>query len=136
MSVSQFRLRTSARGKRNRKRNRRTKEGESSCVMLRCESGGGKTACTTHRDLLAQEVHVFLAVAQALLCGTELVGEELFGFGDWVGEHDVGLAGEGGGLAVILPLLSVCSGLSSGVKVAGNATGDEGKMSEHTPSQR
>jgi hypothetical protein len=104
--------------------------------MLRCESGGGRTACTTHRDLLAQEVHVFLAVAQALLCGTELVGEELFGFGDWVGEHDVGLAGEGGGLAVILPLLSVCSGLSSGVKVAGNATGDEGKMSEHTPSQR
>jgi hypothetical protein len=82
----------------------------------------GRLACT-HRDLLAQEIHVFLAVAQALLCGAELVGEELFGFGDRVGEHDVGLAGEGGGLAVILPLFSVCSGSSSGVKVAWGCDG-------------
>jgi hypothetical protein len=85
-------------------------------------SQGRKTACT-HRDLLAQEIHVFLAVAQALLCGAELVGEELFGFGDWVREHDVGLAGEGWRLAVILPLFSVCSGLSSGVKVAWECNG-------------
>jgi hypothetical protein len=74
-------------------------------VVLRCESGEeGRLACT-HRDLLAQEVHVFLAVAQALLCGAELVGEQLFGFGDWVGEHDVGLAGEGGGLVDVHSLV-------------------------------
>ena len=41
--------------------------------------------------MLAQEVEVFFAVAQALLRGAELVREELFGFGDGVGEHDVGL---------------------------------------------
>jgi hypothetical protein len=57
--------------------------------VLRCESDR-KEACT-HRDLLAQEIHVFLTVAQTLLRGTELVGEKFFGFGDWVGEHDVGL---------------------------------------------
>lgn len=45
----------------------------------------------TYRHLLAQEVEVFFAVAQALLRGAELVCEELFGFGDGVGEHDVGL---------------------------------------------
>ena len=48
----------------------------------------------TYRHLLAQEIEVFLAVAQALLRGAELVCEELFGFGDGVGEHDVGLAKE------------------------------------------
>jgi hypothetical protein len=46
---------------------------------------------TAYRHLLAQEIEVFFAVAQTLLGGAELVCEELFGFGDWVGEHDVGL---------------------------------------------
>ena len=73
--------------------------------------------------MLAQEIHVFLAVAQALLCGAELVGEELFGFGDWVREHDVGLAGEGGGLAMILFPIAVWFVLSSGAEVAWGCNG-------------
>ena len=54
-----------------------------------------------HRDLLAQEIHVFLTVAQTLLCGAEFVGKKLFGLGDRVREHDVGLARESGRLAKI-----------------------------------
>lgn len=57
---------------------------------------------STHRDLLAQEIHVFLAVAQALLRGAEFVGQKLFGFGDWVGEHDVGLMGEREGWRLVM----------------------------------
>jgi len=47
---------------------------------------------TTYRHLLAQEIEVFFAVAQTLFRGAELVCKELFGFGDGVGEHDVGLS--------------------------------------------
>jgi hypothetical protein len=50
-----------------------------------------RSSSQTYRHLLAQEIEVFFAVAQTLLSGAELVCEELFGFGDWVGEHDVGL---------------------------------------------
>lgn len=50
----------------------------------------------TYCDLLPQEIQVLLAVAQALLRCAELVDEQLFRFGDGVGEHDVGLKeGEG-----------------------------------------
>lgn len=45
----------------------------------------------TYGDLLAQEIQVFLAVAQALLRRAEFADQELFRFGDGVGEHDVGL---------------------------------------------
>jgi len=83
--------------------------------------------------LLAQEIHVFLAVAQALLCGTELVGEELFGFGDWVREHDVGLGREGWRLVNIHFLVRF-------VRWRKGSFGMQGvmwaRMFEHTPSQR
>ena len=61
---------------------------------VRAKQGVSAKFCirdTTYRHLLAQEIEVFFAVAQTLLGGAELVCEELFGFGDGVGEHDVGL---------------------------------------------
>lgn len=49
----------------------------------------------TYGDLFAQEIQVFLAVAETLLGGAQFACEELFGFGDRVGKHYVGLVGEG-----------------------------------------
>lgn len=49
----------------------------------------------TYGDLFAQEIQVFLAVTQTLLGGTQFACEEVFGFGDRVGEHHVSLVGEG-----------------------------------------
>lgn len=43
----------------------------------------------TYRDLLPQEIQVFLAVLEAGLCGAEFGFEQRFGFREWVGEHDV-----------------------------------------------
>ena len=56
----------------------------------------------TYRDLLPQEIQVLLAVSQALLGRAELVDEQFFGFGDRVGEHDVGLVFEEGRVVSVL----------------------------------
>lgn len=64
----------------------------------------------TYGDLLAQEIQVFLAVAQALLRRAEFADQELFRFGDGVREHDVGL-----GVVSACTSLAVLTNYSVGV---------------------
>lgn len=66
---------------------------KSACVSLSVERFRhvSTSAGSAYRNLLSQELHVLLAICQALFRGAELRFEQGFGFGDGICEHDVGL---------------------------------------------